>query len=60
MITRDEIERCLSDVMTGGSTGDNVFRQNALKWKKMAAAAVADGGSSARNFQDFVDNIRQK
>ncbi|KAL0559733.1 hypothetical protein IC582_000100 [Cucumis melo] len=58
LVTRDEIERCLSDVMTGGS-GENVFRQNALKWKKAAAAAVADGGSSTRNFQDFVDKIRQ-
>lgn len=59
LITRDEIERCLSEVMIGGG-GERKFRQNALKWKKAAAAAVADGGSSARNFQEFVDGIRQR
>ncbi|XP_038887001.1 limonoid UDP-glucosyltransferase-like [Benincasa hispida] len=59
LITRDEIERCLTEVMISGG-GERKLRQNALKWKKAAAAAVADGGSSARNFEEFVDEIRQR
>ena len=33
------------------------FRENAVKWKKSAEAAVAEGGSSSKNIQDFVDQV---
>ncbi|CAI0421404.1 unnamed protein product [Linum tenue] len=33
------------------------IRKNAEKWKTLARAAVADGGSSDRNIEDFVDEL---
>ncbi|KAG7022480.1 Gallate 1-beta-glucosyltransferase, partial [Cucurbita argyrosperma subsp. argyrosperma] len=59
LISRDEIVRCISEVMTGDSSGGE-FRRNALKLKQAAAAAVVDGGSSHHNIQEFVDEIKKR
>uniref|UniRef100_A0A2N9HJA6 Uncharacterized protein n=1 Tax=Fagus sylvatica TaxID=28930 RepID=A0A2N9HJA6_FAGSY len=36
------------------------MKQNALKWKAAAEEAVAEGGSSDRNIQAFVDEVRTR
>jgi hypothetical protein len=33
------------------------MKQNAMKWKEAAAAAVAEGGSSDLNIRSFSDDI---
>ncbi|KAG6588694.1 hypothetical protein SDJN03_17259, partial [Cucurbita argyrosperma subsp. sororia] len=59
LISRDEIVRCISEVMTRDSSGGE-FRRNALKLKQAAAAAVVDGGASHQNIQEFVDEIKKR
>ncbi|KAK7847589.1 gallate 1-beta-glucosyltransferase [Quercus suber] len=36
------------------------MKQNALKWKAAAEAAFSEGGSSDRNIQAFVDEVRAR
>lgn len=36
------------------------LRENARRWKEEAEAAVAYGGSSDRNFEEFVDKLVTK
>ncbi|KAF5745584.1 limonoid UDP-glucosyltransferase [Tripterygium wilfordii] len=57
VVIRDEVKNCLLDVTLGPEAAN--FKENALKWKKEAAAAVADGGSSDRNFHYFVDKVKR-
>ncbi|XP_073142422.1 gallate 1-beta-glucosyltransferase 84A24-like [Henckelia pumila] len=56
IVPREEVERCLR-AATGGGPEAAEMKENALKWKKAAAEAVAEGGTSYRNMQDFVDEI---
>ncbi|KAG9160280.1 hypothetical protein Leryth_018928 [Lithospermum erythrorhizon] len=44
IVERHEIEKCLLD------------ERNALKWKTTAEEAVAEGGSSSKSMQDFMDD----
>lgn len=55
IVRRDEVERCLR-AATGGTEAAEM-KENALKWKKAAEEAVAEGGSSYRNMRDFVEEI---
>ncbi|KAL0384262.1 UNVERIFIED_CONTAM: Gallate 1-beta-glucosyltransferase [Sesamum radiatum] len=55
IVPRDEVERCFR-AATGGPEAAEM-KQNALKWKKAAELAVAEGGSSYRNMRDFVDEV---
>ncbi|XP_068324812.1 putative UDP-glucose glucosyltransferase [Pyrus communis] len=55
LITRDEVEKCLLEATVGEKA--NELKQNALKWKKTAEEAVAEGGSSDRSLEDFIDEI---
>ncbi|XP_065860816.1 UDP-glycosyltransferase 74E1-like [Euphorbia lathyris] len=55
IVTKDEIERCISEVMEGES-GDKM-RRNCEKWMKIAKMAVDEGGSSDRNIQEFVEKL---
>ena len=55
LITRDEVEKCLIEATTGEKAAE--LKQNAMKWKKAAEEAVAEGGSSDRNLQEFVDEV---
>ncbi|KAL0356874.1 UNVERIFIED_CONTAM: Gallate 1-beta-glucosyltransferase [Sesamum calycinum] len=55
IVPRDEVERCFR-AATGGPEAAEM-KQNALKWKKAAEEAVAEGGSSYRNMRDFVDEV---
>lgn len=58
IITRDEVEKCLLEAMKGPKAAE--MKQNALKWKAAALAAVEEGGSSDRNLQEFVDEVRRR
>ncbi|KAL4588625.1 hypothetical protein LXL04_001517 [Taraxacum kok-saghyz] len=56
VIGREEVEECLKEATSGEKASE--MKKNALKWKKSAAEAVAEGGTSDRNIQDFVDEVR--
>ncbi|KAL6956199.1 limonoid glucosyltransferase [Sarracenia purpurea var. burkii] len=56
VIPREEVERCLREATSGPKAAE--MKANALKWKKAAEEAVAEGGSSDRNVQAFVDEVR--
>lgn len=57
VVSREEIARCLREATRGAKAEE--LRENALKWKKAATDAVAEGGSSDRNLQEFVDEIKR-
>ncbi|KAL2349561.1 hypothetical protein Fmac_003561 [Flemingia macrophylla] len=54
LIQRDEVKRCLLEATVGGP-----IKHNALKFKAAAEAAVAPTGSSHKNIQAFVDQLRK-
>ncbi|KAL3614251.1 hypothetical protein CASFOL_042325 [Castilleja foliolosa] len=56
IVGRDEVERCLRAV-TGGGQEAAEMRENAAKWKKAAEEAVAEGGSSYKNMEEFVYEV---
>nr|AXF38108.1 glucosyltransferase [Bergenia purpurascens] len=58
VIPRDEVEKCLLEAISGPKAEE--MKKNALKWKELAEAAVAEGGSSDRNLQEFVDEVRRR
>ncbi|XP_052194913.1 gallate 1-beta-glucosyltransferase 84A24 [Diospyros lotus] len=55
IIPREEVAECLRQATSGAKAAE--MKANALRWKKAAEAAVAEGGSSDRNMQDFVDEV---
>ncbi|XP_047975303.1 gallate 1-beta-glucosyltransferase-like [Salvia hispanica] len=55
VVPRDEVASLLEEVVRGPRAEE--IRANALKWKKAAEAAVAEGGSSYMNMQCFVEEI---
>ncbi|KAI4367595.1 hypothetical protein MLD38_023316 [Melastoma candidum] len=57
LITRDVVKERLLEATTGPSAEE--IRRNALKWKEAADVAVDEGGSSDRNVQEFVDEIKR-
>ncbi|KAK3149665.1 hypothetical protein QOZ80_3AG0220630 [Eleusine coracana subsp. coracana] len=57
MFLRGEVERCVRAVMDDGE-GARAVRAAARKWRDQARAAVAPGGSSDRNMDEFVKLVR--
>ncbi|XP_019417691.1 PREDICTED: cinnamate beta-D-glucosyltransferase-like [Lupinus angustifolius] len=57
MVTRDEVKKCLLEATIGSKAEE--LKRNALRWKKAAEAAVADGGSSERNLNAFLEDIKK-
>ncbi|KAK7321084.1 hypothetical protein VNO77_31267 [Canavalia gladiata] len=55
--TRYEIKKCLLEATVG--TRAEELKQNALKWKKAAKAAIDHGGSSLQNLDAFIEDIKQ-
>uniref|UniRef100_A0A0D9V490 Glycosyltransferase n=1 Tax=Leersia perrieri TaxID=77586 RepID=A0A0D9V490_9ORYZ len=53
--TRDEVRRCVDEVMSG--TEAEAMRLRAREWRDKASAAVADGGSSDVLIRDFADAL---
>ncbi|KAI8532740.1 hypothetical protein RHMOL_Rhmol11G0237000 [Rhododendron molle] len=58
VIPRDEVEKCLREATSGPVAAE--MKANASKWKEAAEEAVAEGGSSDRNLQAFVDEVRRR
>ncbi|KAJ7971975.1 Glycosyltransferase [Quillaja saponaria] len=58
LITRDEVSKCLLEATVGPKAVE--LKQNALKWKMEAEAAMADGGSSDQNLLAFVQDIKSR
>ncbi|KAF8376966.1 hypothetical protein HHK36_030337 [Tetracentron sinense] len=56
LASREDLERCLLQVTRGPKAEE--MKRNALKLKKAVEEVVAEGGSSDRNIQAFVDEIR--
>ncbi|KAI3803730.1 hypothetical protein L1987_31891 [Smallanthus sonchifolius] len=57
VVGREEVEECLREATSGVRMAE--MKANAMKWKKAAAEAVAGGGTSDRNIQEFVDEVRK-
>ncbi|CAI0374458.1 unnamed protein product [Linum tenue] len=55
VVTKEEIGRRIKEVMEGESGEE--MRRNSEKWRKLAREAVADGGSSERNVDEFVASL---
>ncbi|XP_044498709.1 mogroside IE synthase-like [Mangifera indica] len=55
IVTREEIEICIKEVMEGERS--NNIRKNTEKWKKLAKEAVDEGGSSDKNLEEFVTQL---
>ncbi|VFQ67711.1 unnamed protein product [Cuscuta campestris] len=55
MVTREEVERCLVEVMKGNK--GTLLKESAAKWRRLAKEAVDIGGSSYNNIEEFVSAI---
>ncbi|KAJ4833527.1 hypothetical protein Tsubulata_030061 [Turnera subulata] len=55
VVTKEEIERCIREVMEEGR--GNEIRQNSEKWKELARKAVDEGGSSDKNIDEFLEEL---
>ncbi|KAL9664860.1 hypothetical protein QQ045_020269 [Rhodiola kirilowii] len=53
---RDQIQRCIREVMNGGDEA-KLLRENANKWKRLSREAVDKGGSSDKNIDQFVAHV---
>ncbi|WMV56800.1 hypothetical protein MTR67_050188 [Solanum verrucosum] len=58
IITREEIEKCLREA-TSDDPKATEMKEYALKWKRKAEEAVAERGSSDKNMQAFVDELKK-
>ncbi|GAV67135.1 UDPGT domain-containing protein [Cephalotus follicularis] len=58
IVTREEIELCLKEVMEGERA--NEIKRNSDKWKSLAKEAVDEGGSSDKNIEEFVAELLRK
>ncbi|CAL1401194.1 unnamed protein product [Linum trigynum] len=58
VVGREEIERCLREVMEGES-GEEI-RRNSEKWKNVIREAAGEGGSSGSNVGDFAASLISK
>ncbi|KAE8698791.1 Limonoid UDP-glucosyltransferase [Hibiscus syriacus] len=57
LIPKEDVVKCFLEATTGPKASD--LKSNALKWKVAAEAAVADGGSSNRNIEAFIDEVKR-
>ncbi|KAK8631327.1 hypothetical protein V6N13_080081 [Hibiscus sabdariffa] len=55
---KEEIERCIREIMEGDRGGD--IKRNAVKWKKLAMEALNEGGSSDTNITEFIAELALK
>ncbi|KAF8052055.1 hypothetical protein N665_1619s0008 [Sinapis alba] len=55
IVSREVVEEKLLEATVGEKAVE--LRENARRWKKEAEASVWDGGSSDRNFGEFVDKL---
>ncbi|GAY35067.1 hypothetical protein CUMW_278000 [Citrus unshiu] len=55
IVRREAIAHCISEILEG-ERGKEI-KQNAGKWRNFAEEAVAKGGSSDKNIDEFVANL---
>ncbi|KAH9726756.1 UDP-glycosyltransferase 74F2 [Citrus sinensis] len=55
IVRRDEIERCIRELMEGQSGRE--MRMNAKKWSDLAIEAVSEGGTSDKNIDEFISKF---
>ena len=53
LITRHEIKTKIETLLS-----DDGIKTNALKLKKMAKTSVTEGGSSFKNFESFIEQLK--
>ncbi|KAI4315012.1 hypothetical protein L6164_027864 [Bauhinia variegata] len=58
IVSREEVERCITEVMEGPKA--DYMKKRALELKATAKKALADGGSSDRNINQFLSEIVQQ
>uniref|UniRef100_A0A1J3G2R3 Glycosyltransferase n=1 Tax=Noccaea caerulescens TaxID=107243 RepID=A0A1J3G2R3_NOCCA len=58
VVPREEVAEKLLEASVGKKAEE--LRKNALKWKAEGDAAVAPGGSSEKNFREFMDKLGVK
>ncbi|KAF6161993.1 hypothetical protein GIB67_021914 [Kingdonia uniflora] len=56
MVSKEEVERCISEIMDGPKSGD--FKNRVAVLKEATRKAVSEGGSSELNIQGFIDEIK--
>ncbi|KAF5188585.1 Udp-glycosyltransferase 84a1 [Thalictrum thalictroides] len=56
-LSREQVQKCITEVTSGPKAEE--IKKNALKWKKAAEEASSECGSSNKNLQAFVDDVRQ-
>lgn len=58
IVPRDEVEKCLKEATEGVKAEE--MRRNAAEWKLKAENAFSEGGSSDKNLQEFVDEVKRR
>ncbi|MBA0614134.1 hypothetical protein Godav_014464, partial [Gossypium davidsonii] len=58
IIPKEEVAKCFVEATVGPKAKD--LKRNAVKWKAAAEAAMAGGGSSDRNIQAFINEVRRR
>ncbi|XP_023752514.1 UDP-glycosyltransferase 74G1 [Lactuca sativa] len=56
IVTRGNLVSCVKEIMEG-ERGE-VARKNASKWRELAIQAVSEGGSSDKDIQEFVSQLK--
>ncbi|XP_043693537.1 mogroside IE synthase-like [Telopea speciosissima] len=56
IVRREEIEKCVKEVMDQGDRGE-MIKRNAFRWKVLAKEAVDEGGSSDKNIEEFIASL---
>ena len=52
VVSKDEVERCVRQVMDGENSKE--YMENAINWKEKTKRAMSEGGSSDRNIIEFL------
>nr|AUR26627.1 UDP-glucosyltransferase 74AH1 [Centella asiatica] len=55
-VTKEDVAKCVKDVMEG--TTGKALRANAIRWKELAVEAMSEGGSSDKNIDEFISEIK--
>ncbi|KAF8780798.1 hypothetical protein HU200_000741 [Digitaria exilis] len=58
MVRREEVQRCVREVMEGDKSVE--YRRNATDWKEKAKSAMSEGGSSDNNIIQFLRKLGLK
>jgi pathogen-inducible salicylic acid glucosyltransferase len=58
LVGKEEVDKCTRMVMESQLGAE--LRRNALRWKELSREAMAEGGSSDKNIEEFVKEIIAK